>query len=160
VSAREGQPRPCGLYRTTQPLGEHVPAGALVYYHNHGDPGPGVYLPRAWRLNRAVFHERGTTLLDPAWAETLEPLPPEGLYRVASSFDCCERRCQRFEEDQLVQLGYNGRAQAILFTPELGEAGLAFPETGAQVDGARLALLRPLKVRRSPTPDGDATHLN
>lgn len=36
---------PCGLYRTTRPIPDAVPAGVLVYYHNHGDPGPGVYLP-------------------------------------------------------------------------------------------------------------------
>jgi hypothetical protein len=33
---------PCGIYRTSQPLGDHVPAGQLVFFHNHGDPGPGI----------------------------------------------------------------------------------------------------------------------
>ena len=32
---------PCGLYRTTKPVGD-VPAGALVYFHNHGTPGAAV----------------------------------------------------------------------------------------------------------------------
>ncbi len=48
--------------------------GGVVFYHNHGDPGPGVYLPREWKNNRAVFHDEGTTVTDPAYAQT----PPAG----------------------------------------------------------------------------------
>jgi hypothetical protein len=62
--------RPCGIYRTTVPIAAAVPAGVLVYYHNHGEPGPGVYLPRDWRNNRAVFHEGGTTVPDERYAGT------------------------------------------------------------------------------------------
>ena len=39
----------CGLYRTTKPLSGHeeqVPAGLLVYFHNHSDSGlPQVLSP-------------------------------------------------------------------------------------------------------------------
>jgi hypothetical protein len=144
----------CGIYRATVAIGDSVPAGALVYYHNHGDPGPGVYLPREWRLNRAVFHERGTTVPDVHYPLSLEPLLPEGLYRVVAPFDCCERQCQHFEEDLLVQLGYNGKAQPILFVPELIDGALGFPATGALVDEETLARLQPLKVRMGPGPKG------
>ena len=44
----------CGLYRTSEPIEDAIEAGVLVYYHNHGDPGPGVYLPRAWRSHVRV----------------------------------------------------------------------------------------------------------
>src|SRR6185436_5605612 len=99
---------PCGLYRTKKQLGDAVPAGRLVYFHNHGDPGPGVYLPSGWSANRARWHDRGTPIPDPVWAETLQPLAPEGLYRVRETFTCCEKNCRSFEPELLVQLGYNG----------------------------------------------------
>src|SRR3954471_12727892 len=99
---------PCGVYRTSQPL-EGIPAGRLVYFHNHGDPGPGVYLPVRWNQNRAVWQDRGTTTTA-AWTETLQALPAEGLYRVREEFFCCANRCRRYEVGALVQLGYDGEA--------------------------------------------------
>jgi hypothetical protein len=137
---------PCGLYKTTVPLGEHIPAGRLVYFHNHGEPGPGVYLPGAWRQNRAQWQDRGHVIPDSAWAGTLEPLPPEGLYRVVETFTCCEKNCRTFEPELLVQLGYDGQARPILFLPELSERGFAVPETGQIIDAKRLAKLAALKV--------------
>jgi hypothetical protein len=139
--------RPCGLYRTTVPIGAAVAAGVLVYYHNHGDPGPGVYLPRDWRNNRAIFHERGTPVPDGRYSETLQPLPAEGFYRVVEPFFCCDKRCAAFEPDQLVQLGYNGQARPILFLPTLVDALLTIPSTGTFIDDERLAKLQLLKLR-------------
>jgi hypothetical protein len=138
--------RPCGIYRTTVAIGEAVPAGALVYFHNHGDPGPGVYLPREWRGNRAVFQERGTTVTDEHYIESLEPLLAEGLYRVIEAFFCCEKKCALFDEDQLVQLGYDGQGSAILFLPELIDGAVALPEHGTRVASWQLQRLRPLKL--------------
>jgi hypothetical protein len=149
---------PCGLYRTGSALGEHVPAGRLVYFHNHGDPGPGVYLPEAWALNRARFGARGVPIPAPAWAASLEPLPAEGLYRVREAFHCCEQRCRLFEPDLLVQLGYDGAAHAILFVPEWTDRGLAIPERGALVDDDRLAKLTPLRVAQSGPTSGPQGH--
>ena len=106
----------CGLYRTTLPFNE-VPPGRLVFFHNHGDPGAGIYLPRAWNLNRAEWHEAGITVSGPEWSSTLEPLPEEGLYAVQSQFFCCEKNCVRFEQGQLVQLGYDGNAVPIPINP-------------------------------------------
>jgi hypothetical protein len=136
---------PCGLYRTTRELAG-VPAGRLVYFHNHGEPGPGLYLPQAWRLNRAQFAERGNTLPSPADASALEPLPPEGLYRVREAFFCCAKQCRRFEPELLVQLGYNGAGEPILFVPEWTPSGLAIPEQGSALDRARLPMLAALKL--------------
>lgn len=138
--------RACGLYRTTQPIEGSVAAGVLVYYHDHGEPGPGVYLPCEWRNNRAIFDEHGTTIPDANYADTLQPLLPEGLYRVAEPFHCCEQRCQHYERELLVQLGYNGDAEPILFLPEMVDGALALPAEGTLISDDKLAKLRPLKV--------------
>lgn len=139
----------CGIYRTRAPLGE-IPAGRLVYFHNHGDPGPGVYLPSGWSLNRAQWHKRGTPIPDEAWALTLEPLAPEGFYRVREAFTCCEKRCRTYQPELLVQVGYNGEGQAILFVPEWTPAGLAIPTTGNFVGQEELRALAPLVVQSAP----------
>ena len=145
---------PCGLYRTGAALDDHVPAGRLVYFHNHGDPGPGIYLPSGWTANRARWPEHGHTIPSHAWAQSLVPLPAEGFYRVRKAFTCCAQRCRTFEPDLLVQLGYDGEAHAIVFVPEWTAHGLALPETGARVEVERLSGLAPLRVA-APTADGD-----
>ena len=144
---------PCGLYRTTAEVAG-VPAGRLVYFHNHGEPGPGLYLPDGWHLNRAHFQSEGFTLTDPRQAEALTPLPPEGLYRVTETFYCCDARCRSYEPDLLVQLGYDGEATPILFVPELTVDGLAFPEVGQRLDDARLLKLARLRVIETPPVSG------
>lgn len=139
---------PCGLYRTLAPVAD-VPAGRLVYFHNHGDPGPGVYLPERWAHNRAHFSARGHTMpptVDPRTA--LAPLPREGLYRVASAFHCCAKRCTEFAPETLVQLGYDGSGRAILFTAELAGGAFSLPEKGTVVDDAAFERLVPLIVRQ------------
>ncbi|MFO0598816.1 MAG: hypothetical protein U0228_26150 [Myxococcaceae bacterium] len=136
---------PCGLYRTMAVVAG-IPAGRLVYFHNHGDPGPGLYLPSGWSLNRAQWNPRGHTLPDEASATQLAPLPAEGLYVVKSAFFCCEKRCREFNPRQLVQLGYDGEATPILFVPELSARGLGFPERGQKLDGSQLERLERLLV--------------
>lgn len=149
---------PCGLYRTTEAIAG-VPANRLVYFHNHGDPGPGIYLPERWDVNRARFARGGKTLPDTNLAFTLEPLPAEGLYRVLEQFTCCEKNCRTFPENLLVQLGYNAEAQPLLFIPEWTEKGLSFPEMGTRLDPDRLRRIAPLKVVASKPPDdGHAVH--
>jgi hypothetical protein len=142
---------PCGLYRTLASLGS-IPAGRLVYFHNHGDPGPGLYLPSGWKRNRVELQERGMTLADPDLLRHLEPLPPEGLYRVTASFQCCERKCRQFEPELLVELGYNAEGQAIVFVPELVDGMLAIPSTGTAVDHTNLECLKQLKVSTGQRP--------
>lgn len=149
---------PCGIYRTTEALDEHVPAGRLVYFHNHGDPGPGVYLPASWSLNRADWHERGHTVPSPDWVRSLVPLPEEGLYRVREEFTCCAEACRTYEENLLVQLGYDTEANAILFVPEWSAQGLAIPELGTHIDADRLARLELLHVAESDDEPDDTVH--
>src|SRR5437870_11099400 len=102
----------CGLYKTSVPVGS-ISAGRLVYFHNHGTPGPGIYAPTGWHNNVAAFSESGVTLAESALAHTLIPVLPQGLYRVKEAFHCCEKRCRLFEADMLIQLGYNANAQPI-----------------------------------------------
>lgn len=147
----------CGIYRTTRALGEHVPADRLVYFHRHGDPGPGVYLPSGWTANRARWHETGHTIPSPDWATSLVPLPREGLYRVREPFACCAKRCRTFGTDLLVQLGYDGEAQPLLFVPEWTPAGLAIPELGLRIDAEQLGRLVRLEV---PEVQGDVEHVH
>jgi hypothetical protein len=139
---------PCGLYRTTVAL-EGVPVGRLVYFHNHGNPGAGVYLPERWDTNQARWQQNGFTVPGPEWSETLSPLPAEGLYRVTESFFCCEKRCREYPAETLVQLGYNGEAEGILFLPEWAGGSLGFPERGTKIDAANLTRLTLLQVARA-----------
>ena len=143
---------PCGLYRTTSSFGS-IGAGRLVYFHNHGDPGPGVYLPKEWRYNRAAFQDKGHVLDDLDLVRFLEPLPPEGFYRVAESFHCCEKQCRLFEQESLLQLGYDANAEPILFTPELVDSMLAVPAKGWKTTLATTKNLRRLRV---PTSQRDS----
>ena len=136
---------PCGLYRTTQSVAG-IPAGRLVYFHNHGDPGAGLYLPERWNANRASWQPRGHTLSDDGAAQHLSALPPEGLYAVNETFYCCEKKCLRYETNQLVQLGSDGEATPLLFVPEFSTRGLGFPERGNKLDVGSLSKLTLLKV--------------
>lgn len=141
----------CGLYRTTRPLGG-VPAGRLVYFHNHGEPGPGIYLPVGWEQNRASWSAHGHPVPDAEWSTSLVPLPAEGLYRVRERFFCCPDQCRAFEPEALVQLGYDGEARALLFLPLWKGVGLTFPERGTHVDLEHLSRLVRLGVAWAPRP--------
>ncbi len=138
---------PCGLYRTKNAIAD-IPEGRLVYFHNHGDPGPGIYLPEAWRHNRASFARRGTTLEDLTQVAHLEAIAPEGLYRVMETFFCCSDHCRSYPSETLVQLGYNASADAILFTPLMTHDGLGMrlPERGQKIDTEQVEKLSLLKV--------------
>ncbi|MEM9196039.1 MAG: hypothetical protein AAGF12_43135 [Myxococcota bacterium] len=142
---------PCGLYVTTGSIAS-VPAGRLVYFHNHGNPGPGVYLPESWTGNRARFQARGTTLPDNSAAKLLSPLAAEGFYRVREAFFCCGKKCRHFEVDDLVQLGYDGSATPILFTPQLRETGIDLPDQGIRIDLDRIDKLVRLRLGSSSAP--------
>jgi hypothetical protein len=146
---------PCGLYRTTRPL-DSVPAGRLVYFHNHGNPGAGIYLPQSWSSNRARWHANGFTVPDAEWSRTLQPLAPEGLYRVSERFYCCEKKCRAFEPNQLVQLGYNGEGDALLFVPEWSQGGLGIPERGNKIEQDAVQKLTLLVVAEGQAPQAPA----
>lgn len=131
-----------------------VEAGRLVYFHNHGTPGPGIYFPEKWAHNRAQFSANGMTLPEPFDPRWLQAIPAEGLYRVTRAFFCCEKKCTQFEPEALVQLGYNGNAKPLLFMPELSSRGITVPERGTAIDDAAFASLVALKVNEKRTEEG------
>lgn len=136
---------PCGLYRTVKAVGG-VEAGRLVYFHNHGNPGPGLYFPESWSHNRARFSAKGTTVPPDFDPRSIRALPAEGFYRVTAEFYCCEKECVKFEPDQLVQLGYNGAAKALVFFPELVGGVIRTPDRGTFVEESALENLVRLKM--------------
>ena len=146
----------CGIYRTTTAVGG-IEAGRLVYYHNHGEPGPGLYLPESWSANRCKFNERGMTApADFDANKALFALPPEGFSRVTGDFFCCEKKCTKFETDGFVQLGYNGNGRALVFVPMFNGAGIAIPDRGSVVDDGMLKNLQPLKMAEGRVTGGGA----
>jgi len=144
---------PCGLYRTSRPIGD-VAANRLVYFHNHGNPGPGLYFPERWNSNRAQFAPNGTTVPQDFDPSALTPLLAEGFYRVTKAFHCCSKQCTRFEPDAFLQLGYNGSGQALLFVPELVGGSIGVPERGTLIDDAAFASLAVLQVNERREPEG------
>jgi hypothetical protein len=136
---------PCGLYVTRAAIAS-VPPGRLVYFHDHGDPGPGLYLPTRWVANEARFEQPGTLLPSPDDAAHLSPLAEQGWYRVVEAFECCDKKCRRFERELLVQLGYDGAATPILFVPELVDGAIGVPDRGTRIDVSRIALLARIRV--------------
>ena len=128
---------PCGLYRTVRSIAG-LEAGRLVYFHNHGNPGPGLYLPERWSHNRAHWSSTGMTVPADFDPSSLRALPAEGFYRVKRGFHCCEKKCVEFQPEQLVQLGYNGSGKALLFLPTLQRGAITTPERGTMIDDAAL----------------------
>jgi len=145
---------PCGVYLTTAAVGT-VPEGRLVYFHNHGEPGPGIYLPSGWDGNRARFEGRGHLLPTLDDVRHLEKLPREGFYRVAERFHCCAKECRQFEPESLVQLGYDGSGQALVFTPQWIKGQLAIPDRGTRIDRDRISHMSALRVQIADTPVHD-----
>lgn len=143
---------PCGLYRIVKPLAGVEP-GHLVYFHNHGNPGAGIYFPESWTHNRAIFAPKGRTLAPDFDPGALHPLPAEGFYRVDAAFHCCAKKCMRYEPGAMLQLGYNGAGRGILFVPELRGGMISTPERGTLVDDQALGHLVPLKIVERQAPD-------
>lgn len=135
----------CGLYRTTAALGD-IPSGRLVSFHNHGDHGPGVFLPTGWIHHRAQFSSVGVAIPSPGWSRTLDALAPEGVYRVRESFFCCERQCRSFDRDLLVQLAYTPEAAPVVLVFIARDDALVLPAQGNLVDRATVARLSPVQV--------------
>jgi hypothetical protein len=152
----------CGLYRTTKALPEHegeIPAGTLVYFHNHSDSGlPVVIAPEHNVHNRWHFHGAGRPFRGMSWAESLVKLPGEGFYslRKALSFEGGE-----WPKGALVQLGYNKSADPILFIgqvrAQLDENDLWFSDRGVSITREQLALLEALQVFAEPAQAGAHT---
>jgi hypothetical protein len=149
----------CGLFRTTKPLPGHeeeIPAGILVYFHNHSDSGlPVVVAPEHNVHNRWHFHGAGIPFRGLSWADSMVQLPVEGFYmlRKALSFEGGD-----WPKGALVQLGYTRNADPILFIAQaraqLEENDLFFSNSGVGITREQLAMLEPLHVFVEPAPAG------
>jgi hypothetical protein len=152
----------CGLYRTTKPLPEHeaeLPAGTLVYFHNHSDSGlPVVVLPDHNIMNRWHFHGAGIPFRGLSWADSLQKLPAEGFYTLRK-----EMKFQGGEwpKGALLQLGYNRTGDPIVFIAQvranLEENDLFFSDRGVGITRDQLGLLEPVNVYEEPAGEGGHT---
>ena len=146
----------CGLYKTHAAVPDYaddVPAGTLVYFHNHSDQGPPmIQLPAHNRHNKWLFHKRGYLVSDHEYLATMQRMRPEGLYRLAEHFH--PNAEQVVDQHALVQLGYTKQAEPILFFPvvEEGHNGLRFPDRGIKINERVYAYLEPLSLRGPHVP--------
>lgn len=152
----------CGLYRATKP----IPAGddfiappRLVYYHNHSQQGGSmVVLPDSNEHNRWSFSEKGFLVDSAAFIEGLVPLKQEGFYRLREHFHPNEDEV--VDKDALVQLGYNGVGEPIIFFPTTvkGENVLDFPSSGMRIPPNIYDLLEPLDLKGAYKPEHKHVH--
>ena len=130
----------CGLYRTGIALpsrSEDVPAGSLVYFHNHSDQGsPMVVTPHDNENNCWRFHERGWSVEDSDFIEKMVPLKPEGLYLNTRHLHIT--REEVIPERTLIQLGYNRKADTILFVGRFEGNAIVFPHQGYAFESAQI----------------------
>lgn len=137
----------CGLYLTTKPLPgqeERVPAGQIVYFHNHSDSGlPQVLTPDHNVMNRWHFHGPGIEFRGLTWAQTLTPLPEEGFYTLTREISLDGQG--RWLKNAIVQLGYTITGEPILFIAQerasLQENDLFFSDKGLKITSEQLRTL-------------------
>ena len=152
----------CGLYKTGAAMPEHpdeVPAGTLVYFHNHSEQGPPiVQLPAHNQHNKWRFQTRGYLVAEQAYLDTLQGMRAEGLYRLGAHFHPSPE--QVVDKHALVQLGYTRLAEPILFFPLVSEDhnGLRFPDRGIKVSQRIYDLLEPLSLRGPYVPQTRHLH--
>lgn len=162
ASAKSMLPQ-CGLYRTTKPLPEHeteIPAGTLIYFHNHSDAGlPVAIAPEHNIMNRWHFHGSGIPFRGLAWADSLVRLPQEGFYTLRKGL---EFDGGSWPKGTLVQLGYTRTGDPILFIAQLRgvmeENDLFFSDRGVGIAREQLALLELVNVYVEPQEHGTGQH--
>jgi len=137
-----------GLYRTTKPYPGHeetIPAGVLVFVGVPDNGGlPFVVRPGANRNNRWFWGEPTIPFRAVSWGDSLMKLPPEGFYTLPQeiTFD----GGGKWLENAIVQLGYNGEGQGIIFVGEQHEGEerniLFFSDKGRIIDDKLLNRLK------------------
>ncbi len=159
MATTKNQVRDCGLYRATKALPGHedaVPAGSLVYFHNHSTnngPLPSVIPPDHNVMNRWHFHAETAidNLRSPSWVESLEKVPEQGFFtlRRELTFDGGS-----WPKGAIVQLGYTKSADPILFIARvrtsLSENDLFFSDKGVGIKRDQLSILEPAVIYSEP----------
>jgi len=136
-----------GLYRSTCPYPGHeevIPAGVLVYVGVRADTGARFCVrPQANVNNRWRWSEPTIVLRALSWAESLEPLPSEGFYTLPEEISL--EGGGRWLKGAIVQLGYDGEGQGIVFVAEDHEDEprnvLVFSDRGVRIRDDLLARL-------------------
>ena len=152
----------CGLYKTGASIvlgGKELPAPALVYFHNHPDKNEKILMmPKSNTGNRWAFHEKGFRVDDDSFIVSLTQMKSEGLYRLKEHFH--PNDSEWVPKNALVQLGYNGSADPILFFPYGIEKlnGIQFPDRGMKITEKIYALLEPMDLRGPQKNDGSHVH--
>ena len=154
---------PCGLYRTSKPLPDHedaVPAGILVYFHNHSDSGlPVVITPDHNIMNRWHFHGAGIPFRGLSWADSLTRLPAEGFYTLREALNVGGD--QPWPKGTLVQLGYTNVGDPILFIAQqratMEENDLFFSDRGFGLPRNKMNILDQVQIFVEPPPAGGHT---
>ena len=152
----------CGLYLTTKPLPgneDKVPAGILVYFHNHSDSGlPSVLTPDHNIHNRWHFHGPAIEFRGLAWADSLKKVPEEGFFTLRKELAF---EGGKWPKGALVQLGYTRSGDPILFIARvraaLAENDLFFSDKGVPVSRDQLSILEAASVYAEPN-DGSSGH--
>ncbi len=134
-----------GLYRTTTAMPGNeasFPENVLVYV---GEQNGQKFVVRPGRneANKWFWGEPTTPLRSPTWSRTLKKLPSEGFYTLPQdlNFD----GGGKWLKNAVVQLGYNGEGQGILFVAENRESSsenaLFFSDKGMMIDDVLLSQL-------------------
>jgi hypothetical protein len=108
-----------GLYRTTKAYpGQEatIPAGVLVYIGEKENGSRFVVRPGSNRRNRWFWGEPTITIRALSWSDSLKALPSEGFYTLPEDLDLGGGG--RWLRNAIVQLGYNGNGEGILFVGE------------------------------------------
>jgi hypothetical protein len=121
-----------------------VPADVLVFVGERSNGGGKfVVRPGQNRNNRWYWGEPTTPLRSPSWAKTLKRLPAEGFYTLPETLEM--ESGGRWLQNAIVQLGYNGSGQGILFIAERHESSteniLRFSDKGMLIDDSLLSRL-------------------
>ena len=100
--------------------------------------------PGSNRNNRWFWGEPTVPLRAVSWSESLVKLPPEGFYTLPE--DIAFDGGGRWLKNAIVQLGYNGEGQGIIFVGEQHEGEeqniLKFSDRGRMVDEDLLSRLK------------------
>ncbi|TPV93134.1 MAG: hypothetical protein B7733_22040 [Myxococcales bacterium FL481] len=131
-----------GIYKTTKYLPGHeaeVGPEQLILIRTDGEFAPAsVLLPVRNEHNQWHFRMPGIKIPPTSlnWRDTLQTLPREGFYRLTREFRFGDGGV--WPENSLVQLGYNQRAEPILFIAQrrtpLVSNDLHFSDKGVKVD--------------------------
>jgi hypothetical protein len=160
MATTKNQSRDCGLYRAAKALPGHeekVPAGTLVYFHNHSSnngPLPSVIPPDHNVHNRWHFHAEGAieNIRSPSWVESLEKMPDQAFYTLRKELPLDGGAT--WPKGAIVQLGYTRGADPILFIAQqratLAENDLFFSDKGVGIKRDQLSLLEPAPIYADP----------